>query len=97
MLAVIVGMGRKHWTQLRRLLKERGKKTINWDLDGKDWFLFGEIGANYGSSFLTLIVGYAAEPYWLMLLAGWCHTVGGCEEANRSIMDWCAYSPTRTE
>ncbi|GBL76117.1 Synaptic vesicle 2-related protein [Araneus ventricosus] len=46
-------MGRKHWTQLRRLLKER-KKTINWDLDGKDWFLFGESGANYVSSFLTL-------------------------------------------
>ncbi|GBM12812.1 hypothetical protein AVEN_247585-1 [Araneus ventricosus] len=33
---------------------EGKKKTINWDLDGKDWFLFGESGANYGSSFLTL-------------------------------------------
>ncbi|GBM30266.1 hypothetical protein AVEN_26171-1 [Araneus ventricosus] len=32
-----------------------------------------------------------------MLLAGWCHMVGGCEEANRSIMDWCADFPTRTE
>ncbi|GBN33889.1 hypothetical protein AVEN_3772-1 [Araneus ventricosus] len=32
-----------------------------------------------------------------MLLAGWCHMVGGCEETNRSIMDWCADSPTRTE
>ncbi|GBN31863.1 hypothetical protein AVEN_163745-1 [Araneus ventricosus] len=53
MLAKNVGMGRKHWTQLRRLLKER-KKTYNWDLDGKDWFLFGESGANYVSSFLTL-------------------------------------------
>ncbi|GBL71292.1 hypothetical protein AVEN_215063-1, partial [Araneus ventricosus] len=52
-LAKIVGMGRKHWTQLRRLLKEQGK-TINWDLDGKDWFLFGESGANYVSCFLTL-------------------------------------------
>ncbi|GBM65884.1 hypothetical protein AVEN_238815-1 [Araneus ventricosus] len=30
------------------------KTTINCDLDGKDWFLFGESGANYGSSFLTL-------------------------------------------
>ncbi|GBN90951.1 hypothetical protein AVEN_42544-1 [Araneus ventricosus] len=54
MLAKIVGMVQKHWTQLRRLLKEREKKTINWDLDGKDWFLFGESGANYVSSFLTL-------------------------------------------
>ncbi|GBO38113.1 hypothetical protein AVEN_141591-1 [Araneus ventricosus] len=54
MLAMIVGMGRKHWTQLRRLLKERGKGSINWDLDGKDWFLFGESGTNYVSSFLTL-------------------------------------------
>ncbi|GBN35165.1 hypothetical protein AVEN_103098-1 [Araneus ventricosus] len=92
MLAKNVGMGRKHWTQLRRLLKER-KKTINWDLDGKDWFLFGESGANYVSSFLTL-------NCWLLfgtILAGWCHMVGGCEEANRSIMDWCANFPTRTE
>ncbi|GBN45431.1 hypothetical protein AVEN_224510-1 [Araneus ventricosus] len=32
----------------------RKKTTINWDLDGKDWFLFGESGANYVSSFLTL-------------------------------------------
>ncbi|GBM77499.1 hypothetical protein AVEN_226400-1 [Araneus ventricosus] len=54
MLAKNVGIGRKHWTQLRRLLKERKKKTINWDLDGKDWFLFGESEANYVSSFLTL-------------------------------------------
>ncbi|GBM08236.1 hypothetical protein AVEN_82925-1 [Araneus ventricosus] len=30
------------------------RKTINWHLDGKDWFLFGESGANYVSSFLTL-------------------------------------------
>ncbi|GBM69238.1 hypothetical protein AVEN_264235-1 [Araneus ventricosus] len=33
---------------------KRKKKPINWDLDGKDWFLFGESGANYVSSFLTL-------------------------------------------
>ncbi|GBM38867.1 hypothetical protein AVEN_49734-1 [Araneus ventricosus] len=33
---------------------EGKKKTNNWDLDGKDWFLFGESGANYVSSFLTL-------------------------------------------
>ncbi|GBL72138.1 hypothetical protein AVEN_115139-1 [Araneus ventricosus] len=33
---------------------EGKKKAINWDLDGKDWFLFGESGANYLSSFLTL-------------------------------------------
>ncbi|GBM31039.1 hypothetical protein AVEN_46478-1, partial [Araneus ventricosus] len=31
---------------------EGKEKTIN--LDGKDWFLFGESGANYVSSFLTL-------------------------------------------
>ncbi|GBN32470.1 hypothetical protein AVEN_194330-1 [Araneus ventricosus] len=31
---------------------EEKKKTIN--LDGKDWFLFGESGANYVCSFLTL-------------------------------------------
>ncbi|GBM76516.1 hypothetical protein AVEN_102299-1 [Araneus ventricosus] len=28
-----------------------------------------------------------------MWLAGWCHMVGGCEEAFRGIMDWCANSP----
>ncbi|GBM29692.1 hypothetical protein AVEN_156879-1 [Araneus ventricosus] len=33
---------------------EGTKKTVNWDLDGKDWFLFGESGANYVSAFLTL-------------------------------------------
>ncbi|GBN32781.1 hypothetical protein AVEN_85763-1 [Araneus ventricosus] len=33
---------------------EGKKKTINWDLDGNDLFLFGESGANYGASFLTL-------------------------------------------
>ncbi|GBL61363.1 hypothetical protein AVEN_207652-1 [Araneus ventricosus] len=33
---------------------EGTKKTINWDLDGKDWFLFGESGANYVSPILTL-------------------------------------------
>ncbi|GBO29953.1 hypothetical protein AVEN_236740-1 [Araneus ventricosus] len=30
------------------------KATINWDLDGKDWFLFGESGENYVSCFLTM-------------------------------------------
>ena len=43
------------------------------------------------------IVGYAAEPDWLMMLAGWCHMIRGCEEAICGIMDWCADSPTRTE
>ncbi|GBO38152.1 hypothetical protein AVEN_221608-1, partial [Araneus ventricosus] len=33
---------------------EGKKKTINWDLDGKDLFLCGESGANYGASLLTL-------------------------------------------
>ncbi|GBM99783.1 hypothetical protein AVEN_101032-1 [Araneus ventricosus] len=33
---------------------EGKKKTINLDLEGKHWFLFGESGANYASSFLTL-------------------------------------------
>ncbi|GBM87873.1 hypothetical protein AVEN_182891-1 [Araneus ventricosus] len=28
---------------------EGKKKTINLDLDKKDWFLYGESGANYGS------------------------------------------------
>ncbi|GBO07593.1 hypothetical protein AVEN_186070-1, partial [Araneus ventricosus] len=37
-----------------KTLKGKGKNPINWDLDGKDWFLFGESGANYVSSFLTL-------------------------------------------
>ncbi|GBN23476.1 hypothetical protein AVEN_111295-1, partial [Araneus ventricosus] len=30
------------------------KKKFNWDLDGKDWFFFGEIEANYVSYILTL-------------------------------------------
>ncbi|GBM09544.1 hypothetical protein AVEN_100450-1 [Araneus ventricosus] len=33
---------------------EGTKKIINWDLDGKEWFLLGEKGTNHVSSFLTL-------------------------------------------
>ncbi|GBL74517.1 hypothetical protein AVEN_235447-1 [Araneus ventricosus] len=33
---------------------EKTIEGINWDLDGEDWFLFGESVANYVSSFLTL-------------------------------------------
>ncbi|GBM95323.1 hypothetical protein AVEN_148452-1, partial [Araneus ventricosus] len=71
-----IGSPALHSTE-RRLMKE-GKKTINWGLDGKDWFHFGEGEENNGSSFLTL-------NCWLRCgtrLAGWCHKVGECEEAS---------------
>ncbi|GBO06978.1 hypothetical protein AVEN_110738-1 [Araneus ventricosus] len=47
------GNGTKALDSTEKII-EGTKKTINWNLDGKDWFLFGEIGANYVSSFLTL-------------------------------------------
>ncbi|GBL72980.1 hypothetical protein AVEN_128156-1 [Araneus ventricosus] len=48
------GNGAKALDSTEKTIEGTRKKTINWDLDGKDWFLFGEIGANYASSFLTL-------------------------------------------
>ncbi|GBM01219.1 hypothetical protein AVEN_62023-1, partial [Araneus ventricosus] len=52
------------------------KKTINWDLDGKDWFLFGESGANYVSSILTLNCWLCCENKLADVVG--CRYAGNC-------------------
>ncbi|GBM25380.1 hypothetical protein AVEN_12315-1 [Araneus ventricosus] len=69
-----------------------GKKKMNWIWTEKTGFSLEKVEQIMDFPSWRRIVGYSAEPYRLML-AGWFHMVGGCEEANRSIMDWCAFSP----
>ncbi|GBM66473.1 hypothetical protein AVEN_129261-1 [Araneus ventricosus] len=64
------GNGTKALDSTEKTIEGTRKKTINWDLDGKDWILFGEIGANYASSFLTLNCWLRCETI-LADVVGW--------------------------
>ncbi|GBN75931.1 hypothetical protein AVEN_155657-1 [Araneus ventricosus] len=46
------GNGTKALDSTEKTIEGTKKTPIIWDLDGKDWFLFGESGANYVSVFL---------------------------------------------
>ncbi|GBL75273.1 hypothetical protein AVEN_203130-1 [Araneus ventricosus] len=61
--------GTKALDSTEKTIVRARKKTINWDLDRKDWFLFGESGENYVSSFLTL-------NCWLRCGTIWADVVG---------------------